>query len=238
MSEKKVNEIIEMIYDDKRVFVEIGLICKNNTFITPVPMALVYLSGLIINLSENKIMKDRSGPTRSITDDEADAFRACSHEHKLLRLNVLDEETGEIKFAPGRHSFALVPLDKYERYYEYFVEHAPEMEDYEIDNEILFKYKVFEKCEQENQKNWFVYIVRCSDGSLYTGASTNVEKRVETHNKGKGAKYTRARLPVVLEAHVGNLTKSEALSLEYKVKQQKKKNKVQFLKDTENNNEQ
>lgn len=46
-------------------------------------------------------------------------------------------------------------------------------------------------------KAW-VYIVRCSDNSLYTGWSTNADDRVTTHNKGTGAKYTRSRLPVVL----------------------------------------
>lgn len=45
--------------------------------------------------------------------------------------------------------------------------------------------------------SWIVYLLRCSDGSLYTGISTNVEKRVVQHNLGLGAKYTRSRLPVV-----------------------------------------
>lgn len=45
---------------------------------------------------------------------------------------------------------------------------------------------------------WWVYIVRCADGSLYTGASNNVDRRVKQHNSGRGAKYTRSRLPVVL----------------------------------------
>lgn len=49
----------------------------------------------------------------------------------------------------------------------------------------------------ENKKH-FVYILRCADGTLYTGWTTDVEKRVETHNSGNGAKYTRARRPVEL----------------------------------------
>ena len=44
----------------------------------------------------------------------------------------------------------------------------------------------------------YTYIVRCSDGTLYTGWTTDVERRVRTHNSGKGAKYTRSRLPVTL----------------------------------------
>jgi putative endonuclease len=47
---------------------------------------------------------------------------------------------------------------------------------------------------------WYVYIVECSDGTLYTGISTNVNKRIIAHNKGKGAKYTSTRKPVVLRA--------------------------------------
>jgi putative endonuclease len=45
---------------------------------------------------------------------------------------------------------------------------------------------------------WFVYIVRCADRSLYTGITTDAKKRVAEHNDGKGAKYTRARVPVRL----------------------------------------
>ncbi|PCI85862.1 MAG: endonuclease [Hyphomicrobiales bacterium] len=46
--------------------------------------------------------------------------------------------------------------------------------------------------------NWAVYIVKCVDGTLYTGISNDVPKRIEVHNAGKGAKYTKPRLPVVL----------------------------------------
>lgn len=45
---------------------------------------------------------------------------------------------------------------------------------------------------------WYVYILRCADGSLYTGATNDLAARVRAHNDGKGAKYTRGRLPVVL----------------------------------------
>ena len=45
---------------------------------------------------------------------------------------------------------------------------------------------------------WFVYILRCADNSLYTGVATDVDARLATHNAGKGAKYTRGRLPVKL----------------------------------------
>ena len=47
-------------------------------------------------------------------------------------------------------------------------------------------------------KPWFVYIVRCRDDKLYTGISNDVEKRVTTHNKGKGCRFTKYRYPVKL----------------------------------------
>jgi len=77
--------------------------------------------------------------------------------------------------------------------------------------------------------NWCVYIVRCADGTLYTGATNNLDKRLLAHNKGKGAKYTRTRLPVALVASVGGLSKSQALSLEWHAKRQPRANKVAFL---------
>jgi predicted GIY-YIG superfamily endonuclease len=46
--------------------------------------------------------------------------------------------------------------------------------------------------------DWYVYILRCADRSLYTGTTTDIDARVRTHNTGKGAKYTRGRRPVVL----------------------------------------
>ena len=56
----------------------------------------------------------------------------------------------------------------------------------------------------------FVYIVRCSDNSLYTGYTNNIEARINKHNAGKGAKYTKIRRPVVLVYQEMYETKSEA----------------------------
>jgi len=83
--------------------------------------------------------------------------------------------------------------------------------------------------------NWFVYIVRCSDDSLYTGISTDPECRVAMHNSGKGARYTRSRLPVKLEVMFSGFTRSEALSVEYKIKQlsRRKKDQVLLMHQTE-----
>ena len=47
-----------------------------------------------------------------------------------------------------------------------------------------------------NEKKYYTYILRCGDDTLYTGFTTDLEHRLQTHNAGKGAKYTKARLPV------------------------------------------
>lgn len=67
-------------------------------------------------------------------------------------------------------------------------------------------------------KDWCVYIVRCRDDSLYTGATKDLEKRLSTHNAGKGAAYTRARRPVTLHYQESGMTRSEALIREAKIK--------------------
>jgi len=80
-----------------------------------------------------------------------------------------------------------------------------------------------------NNNNWSVYILRCNDDTLYTGITNNIEKRVELHISGKGAKYTRGRGPFIVEASFPGLTKSEALKLEYKIKQLNKNKKIEYL---------
>ena len=73
----------------------------------------------------------------------------------------------------------------------------------------------------------YAYIVECADGSYYCGYTNNLEKRIATHNCGKGAKYTRSRLPVTLVYHEEFDSKEEAMSREWHLKQlshdQKKK---------------
>lgn len=75
----------------------------------------------------------------------------------------------------------------------------------------------------------YVYMVRCSDNSLYTGYSTDITRRVATHNTGKGAKYTKARLPVVLMYSEEYTTRSEALKREYVIKQYSKAVKERMI---------
>lgn len=64
-----------------------------------------------------------------------------------------------------------------------------------------------------------VYILRCADDSLYTGWTNDLEKRVAAHNSGRGAKYTKARLPVSLVYTEHTATKEEAMKREYAIKQ-------------------
>ena len=66
--------------------------------------------------------------------------------------------------------------------------------------------------------NWYLYILRCGDGTLYTGITTNVEKRLEAHRAGKGAKYTRGRLPLELVYRECCESHSHALKRELAVK--------------------
>ena len=73
---------------------------------------------------------------------------------------------------------------------------------------------------------WFCYILECSDGTLYTGITTDIDKRVSTHNKGKGAKYTKTRLPVVLKWSKIVENRSEASKLEYKIKKLNRSQKL------------
>lgn len=65
---------------------------------------------------------------------------------------------------------------------------------------------------------WKVYLLKCNDGSLYCGVAKDVAARVATHNSGKGAKYTRSRLPVTIAAVSPDFAKRQAFQLEYRVK--------------------
>lgn len=75
----------------------------------------------------------------------------------------------------------------------------------------------------------YTYIVECKDGTLYTGWTTDLERRMKAHNLGKGAKYTRSRLPVVLRYYESFETKQEAMRREYEIKQLTRKEKKKLL---------
>jgi predicted GIY-YIG superfamily endonuclease len=67
-------------------------------------------------------------------------------------------------------------------------------------------------------KEWSVYILRCGDGTLYTGIAKNVKRRVDQHGRGRGAAYTRTRLPVELLYSQASLNQSQALIQEAAIK--------------------
>lgn len=79
----------------------------------------------------------------------------------------------------------------------------------------------------------FVYIVRCKDNSLYTGWTTDLERRIQEHNDGIGAKYTRGRGPMNLEYFEEFESKEEAAKREYEIKQLTKKQKEKIISDIE-----
>lgn len=83
-------------------------------------------------------------------------------------------------------------------------------------------------------KKYFTYILRCSDDSLYTGYTTDLEKRLQTHNAGRGAKYTKARLPVEMVYHEEYATKEEAMRREAAIKKLTRKQKLELIKNQTN----
>ena len=76
----------------------------------------------------------------------------------------------------------------------------------------------------------YTYMLRCRDNSLYTGWTNNIEKRLEDHNNGRGAKYTKARCPVELVYYELFETKEEAMRREWQIKQLKKSEKEELIK--------
>ncbi|KMZ54513.1 GIY-YIG nuclease family protein [Dorea sp. D27] len=79
----------------------------------------------------------------------------------------------------------------------------------------------------------YTYILKCKDGTLYTGWTNDLEKRLSAHNCGKGSKYTRMRRPVELVYYEEYRTKNEAMSREYAIKHMKRKEKEMLLKNAE-----
>lgn len=87
---------------------------------------------------------------------------------------------------------------------------------------------------QKNTKpepEWFVYILRCGDASLYTGITTDLLERLLQHRMGKGAKYTRGRGPLRLIWWERVASKSAALKREYRIKALSAKEKQQFIRE-------
>ena len=80
--------------------------------------------------------------------------------------------------------------------------------------------------------DWTVYIVKCSDKTFYTGITNNIKLRLETHNSGKGAKYTKNRLPVILVYLERVDDKSNALRREMEIKKLNRSQKINLINST------
>ncbi|MEE1086706.1 MAG: GIY-YIG nuclease family protein [Schaedlerella sp.] len=80
----------------------------------------------------------------------------------------------------------------------------------------------------------YTYILKCKDDTLYTGWTNNLQKRVEDHNAGKGAKYTKFRRPVEIIYYEAYKTKQEAMKREYAIKQLSRREKLLLIEKIEN----
>lgn len=80
--------------------------------------------------------------------------------------------------------------------------------------------------------SFYVYLLQCADGTLYTGYTDDPVRRTKVHNAGKGAKYTRARLPVELVYQEACADKSAALRREYEIKQLTRVQKLKLIEQS------
>ena len=76
---------------------------------------------------------------------------------------------------------------------------------------------------------YYVYLLRCADGTLYTGITNDIEKRLRMHNLGKASHYTAARLPVSIVYKETQPDKSSALKREYEIKQYSRQEKLKLI---------
>ena len=83
----------------------------------------------------------------------------------------------------------------------------------------------------------YTYILSCADGTLYTGWTNDLQRRLAAHNAGKGSKYTRSRLPVTLVYHEEHETKEEAMSREYAIKHMTRAQKQKLICSRETKND-
>lgn len=86
-----------------------------------------------------------------------------------------------------------------------------------------------EKPAEPQRKRWFLYLIECRDGSLYTGITTDVDARYATHSSGKGARYTRSHPPARLLGVLEYPDRSNASKAEYRIKQLKPAEKRLFI---------
>jgi len=90
--------------------------------------------------------------------------------------------------------------------------------------------RMIRRMKPSGDKEWNVYVLRCGDGTLYTGVAKNVTARLEQHQEGKGAAYTRTHLPVQLVYEEAGFTHSEALVREARIKKLPKAHKEKLVK--------
>ncbi len=79
---------------------------------------------------------------------------------------------------------------------------------------------------------WWIYILKCSDHSLYTGSTKNLAQRVQQHNQGRGAKFTRSRRPVELVYSEIFPSQSDAMKREHQIKQWPRQKKLDLIQHT------
>ena len=80
------------------------------------------------------------------------------------------------------------------------------------------------------ERNWFVYIVNCADGTLYTGITNDLDRRIKAHNAGTASKYTRVRRPVSIVYSEEVETKGDALRRELQIKRLTRSEKMEIIK--------
>jgi predicted GIY-YIG superfamily endonuclease len=89
---------------------------------------------------------------------------------------------------------------------------------------------LLQRVAETTNKTWFLYIVRCADGSLYTGISNDVDRRFKQHNAGTASRYTRSRLPVELVYQELQTSRSEALKRELAIKAMSRQEKESLIR--------
>ncbi len=77
---------------------------------------------------------------------------------------------------------------------------------------------------------WYLYLLECNDGTVYTGITNNLERRLQEHNNGTASRYTRSRLPVKLLYQEQCKSRSSALKKEYGIKELSRKEKQEYIK--------
>jgi len=85
--------------------------------------------------------------------------------------------------------------------------------------------------EKTSRKEWYLYMLRCRDGSLYTGITTDVQRRVDRHNEGKASRYTRSRRPATPVHSEKCRDKADALKKEFAMKKRTKKEKEDYVRE-------